>query len=27
VLEEWKRAAAAVEALLSEWEKVKAGPR
>jgi hypothetical protein len=27
VMEEWKRTAAAIEPLLAEWEKVKAGPR
>ena len=27
VMEEWKRTAAAIELLLAEWEKVKAGPR
>ena len=27
VMEEWKRTAAAIEPLLVEWEKVKAGPR
>jgi hypothetical protein len=27
VLEEWKKTAAAIEPLLAEWEKVKAGPR
>ena len=27
VMDEWKRTAAAVEPLLTEWEKVRAGPR
>ncbi|MBY0493963.1 MAG: glycoside hydrolase [Cyanobacteria bacterium] len=27
VMEEWKKTAAAIEPLLAEWEKVKAGPR
>jgi hypothetical protein len=27
VMEEWKKASVAVETLLTEWEKVKAGPR
>jgi hypothetical protein len=27
VLDEWKKTAAAIEPLLAEWEKMKAGPR
>ena len=27
VMEEWKKTSVAIEALLAEWEKVKAGPR